>query len=88
MQQKFPGIKVEKKENKGLWKVQIPESYRVGHEAHFKAVTEIFLQYLSKGGMPKWEVPNMISKYYVTTKALEMATERLPHQIKKEKTFQ
>jgi hypothetical protein len=45
----------------------------VGHEAHFSQVTERFLDYLENKNLPAWEVPNMITKYYVTTQALEMA---------------
>jgi hypothetical protein len=53
--------------------VIVPEKYKEGHEAHFARVMEKFLEYLKKGNMPGWEVPNMISKYYTTTSALEMA---------------
>ena len=56
-----------------VWQVQIPATYRVGHEAHFGQVMENYLQYLQDGKLPDWEVPNMIAKYYVTTHALEMA---------------
>ena len=51
----------------------IPEDYRVGHEAHFAQVTEKYLQYLVKGKLPSWEVPNMITKYYTTMEGLKMA---------------
>ncbi|MDD4516484.1 putative oxidoreductase C-terminal domain-containing protein, partial [Massilibacteroides sp.] len=44
----------------GVWQIQIPAKYRVGHEAHFGQVTENFLQYLKDGKLPEWEVPNMI----------------------------
>jgi len=67
----YPGVAIEKATKN--WKVIIPERYRVGHEAHFGQVTEKFLQYLVGGELPPWEVPNMITKYYITTKALEMA---------------
>ena len=55
------------------WHVVIPDSYRVGHEAHFGQVTENFLRYLSEGKLPDWEVPGMIAKYYTTTQAWKMA---------------
>ncbi|HDS83961.1 MAG TPA: hypothetical protein ENN97_02015, partial [Phycisphaerales bacterium] len=32
-----------------------------------------YLGFLEEGKMPDWEVPNMITKYYLTTAALEMA---------------
>lgn len=71
LQQKFPGVEL-KKSGKG-WEVVIPEKYKEGHEAHFARVTEKFLEYLKNKNMPEWEVPNMLSKYYTTTKALELA---------------
>ena len=55
------------------WKVVIPDSYKVGHEAHFSQVTEEYLGYLQTGKLPAWEVPNMIVKYYTTTEALKLA---------------
>ncbi|HRP58494.1 putative oxidoreductase C-terminal domain-containing protein [Agriterribacter sp.] len=69
---KYPGVKAEKQGPE--WKVVIPSSYDVGHEAHFGQVMERYLQYMKEGGLPDWEVPNMIAKYYTTTKALETAT--------------
>ena len=44
-----------------------------GHEAHFAQVTERFLTYITAHKLPEWEEPNMLAKYYTTTKALEMA---------------
>ncbi len=71
IQEKFAGVEL-KKLNVG-WEVLVPEKYHNGHEAHFGQVTERYLQYLIDGKLPDWEVPNMIAKYYTTTKALEVA---------------
>lgn len=71
IQAKYPGVGLRKLD--GLWEVLVPEEYKVGHEAHFAQVTENFLDYLVDGKLPDWEVPNMIAKYYTTTKALELA---------------
>ncbi len=68
---KYPGIELKKSKNG--WEVVIPETYKEGHEAHFARVTEKFLEYLKNGNMPSWEVPNMIAKYFTTTKGLEVA---------------
>jgi predicted dehydrogenase len=57
----------------GRWRVTIPERYKIGHEAHFGQVTQKYLQFLTEGDMPAWEVPNMIAKYYTTTLAMAMA---------------
>jgi len=71
LQKKYPGVDL-KKNDKG-WEVIIPEKYKDGHEAHFGRVTEKYLGYLRDGDMPAWEVPNMIAKYFTTTRALALA---------------
>nr|WP_294790558.1 putative oxidoreductase C-terminal domain-containing protein [uncultured Mucilaginibacter sp.] len=71
LQAKYPGIELKKVKN-GWW-VTIPDSFKEGHEAHFARVMEKFLEYFKNKNMPAWEVPNMITKYYTTTAALEMA---------------
>ena len=53
--------------------IVIPEAFKDGHEAHFGQVTARYLRYLGQGKLPAWEVPNMIAKYYTTTRAMEMA---------------
>ena len=67
----YPGVSIEKYKNG--FKVIIPEKYDQGHESHFAEVMKRYLQYLKDGKLPEWEVPDMIAKYYTTTKALEMA---------------
>jgi hypothetical protein len=71
LQRKFPGVRSLKQGN--LWHIIIPERYRVGHESHFTQVTEKYLQFLQAGSMPAWEKQNMLTKYLVTTTALQMA---------------
>jgi len=72
LQETYPGIELQKTDS--LWHIKIPQDYRVGHEAHFGQVTEKYLQYLVEGELPDWEVPNMLTKYYTTTLALETAS--------------
>jgi len=74
VQAKYPGVEL-KKVNKA-WVVIIPEKYKEGHEAHFARVTQNFLDYLNNKNLPAWEVPCMLAKYYVTTKALEIALKK------------
>jgi predicted dehydrogenase len=74
VQAKYPGVEVQKSGN--VWTVVAPEKYHNGHEAHFGQVAEKYLQFLEAGKMPEWEVPNMLAKYYTTTKALEMARQK------------
>ena len=71
---KYPGVQLKKLEDT-RWLVEIPDSYKVGHEAHFGQVTEKFLGYLRSGELPEWEIPNMIVKYYTTTEAMKKAKE-------------
>lgn len=72
---KYPGVSVEKVNSKE-WKVIIPATYDIGHEAHFGQVMERYLQYLKEKKLPEWEVPGMLAKYYTTTKALEIAMKK------------
>lgn len=72
IQAKYPGVELKKAPNG--WQVVIPAKYREGHEEHFARVTEHFLEYLKNKNMPSWEVPNMLAKYFITTRALEMAS--------------
>ncbi|MFW5758416.1 MAG: putative oxidoreductase C-terminal domain-containing protein, partial [Bacteroidota bacterium] len=68
----YPGLTLEKQEE-DFWMINVPDQYRIGHEAHFGEVMERYLQYLVDGKLPEWEVPNMIAKYYTNMQALEMA---------------
>jgi predicted dehydrogenase len=70
--EKYPGLSATMVDEL-TWKVEIPDSYKAGHEAHFGQVTEKYLGYLSKGKLPEWEIPNMIVKYYTTTEGLKQA---------------
>ena len=70
----YPGVTVEKAGK--TWKVIIPETFKVGHEAHFAQVMQRYLQYLKAGQLPQWVTPCMIAKYYTATKALEIATQK------------
>ena len=71
VQKKYPGVGLIR--SAATWQVTVPASYHVGHEAHFGQVTEQFLAYVKKGALPAWEVPNMLAKYFTTTRALEIA---------------
>jgi len=74
LEQKYPGIELERLGN-SRWRLEIPEHYKVGHEAHFGQVTKEFLGYLASGTLPEWEIPNMIVKYYTTTEGMKKAME-------------
>jgi len=70
----YPGIGLSKIE--GGWRVEIPQTYKVGHEAHFAQVMQRYLQYLKDHRLPQWEVPDMLAKYYTATKALQIAAKQ------------
>ena len=72
LQGKFPGLQAEKQRGDS-WHILIPEEYHIGHEAHFRKVMEAYLQYMADSRLPDWEVPNMLAKYYITTRALDLA---------------
>lgn len=71
LQRKFPGLRAEKVQDG--WHIVIPDKCRVGHETHFRNVMDAYLHYLAEGRLPDWEVPNMLAKYYITTRSLELA---------------
>lgn len=71
----FPGTSSVLLED-GSWRIDIPDTFKIGHEAHFAQVTENYLKYLDTGELPQWEVPNMITKYYTTIAAYKMAKDQ------------
>jgi len=74
LQNEFPGISSKKITN-SLWEILIPETLKIGHEAHFGQVTNNFLKYFEEGRLPDWEIPNMKTKYYTTIEAYKLATQ-------------
>jgi predicted dehydrogenase len=68
---KWPGIGFEAHETG--FRINIPASYAVGHEAHFGQVTEKYLGFLHNRDMPAWEVPNMIVKYHTLMEAYRLS---------------
>jgi predicted dehydrogenase len=64
---RYPGIGFERHETG--WRINIPASYALGHEAHFGQVTQKYLGFLKNRDMPAWEIPNMLVKYYTLMEA-------------------
>jgi predicted dehydrogenase len=72
LQGRYPGVGVEDRGTE--IRITIPDSFRVGHEAHFAEVTANFLKYLrNRSALPSWERPNMLAKYFVTTTGTELS---------------
>ena len=70
----FPGIALMK--NNAGWQIIVPEKYNDEHEAHFAQVMKKYIEYLKQKNMPDWEIPNMLSKYYITTQAKTLANKK------------
>ncbi len=71
-QHAYPGIALDRSAQ--AIRVEVPEAFRVGHEAHFAAVVRRFLRFLlGQEQLPSWENPNMMAKYFVTTQGVELA---------------
>ena len=72
LQNTCPGVAV--RADAGRFHVTIPDALRVGHEAHFALLTRRFLEYVrDPRSLPVWEKPNMLAKYFVTTRGVELA---------------
>ncbi|GGW37667.1 putative oxidoreductase C-terminal domain-containing protein [Arenibacter certesii] len=71
----YPGTTSEKISD-GYWRINIPQKFKIGHEAHFAQVTQNYLRYLKEDQLPKWEVPNMLAKYYTTIEGYKMAKDK------------
>ncbi|MBI4664612.1 MAG: hypothetical protein HY735_37950 [Verrucomicrobia bacterium] len=67
----YPLLELE--EQTDCFRINIPDAYRIGHEAHFGLLSRQFLDYVrDPRSLPAWEKPNMLAKYYVTTKGVEL----------------
>jgi predicted dehydrogenase len=72
LQKDWPGVGVE--DQGSAFHIVIPAKFRVGHEAHFTQVANRFYSFMkSPKTLPVWERPNMLVKYYISTKGVELA---------------
>ena len=69
---RYPGLDIKPSGEKE-WQVVIPAAIAKTHEQRFSSVMEVYLKYLTEGEIPAWERSQMKSKYYTTTKAVELA---------------
>ena len=69
---RWPGLTVEDQGSR--FHVAIPSNLRVNDVEFFLQLAEKFAGYIRKPGtMPAWEKPDMLVKYYVTTRGVELA---------------
>jgi predicted dehydrogenase len=68
----FPSLTVE--DGGSEIHIAIPAELRSGHEAHFAAVLREYVRdFYNPRAIPSWERPNTLAKYFITTKAVELA---------------
>ncbi|MEN6324058.1 MAG: putative oxidoreductase C-terminal domain-containing protein [Proteiniphilum sp.] len=72
LQKTYPYIST-KKISADRYQIVIPVEKRKGHEDYFGMVAAKYFQYLVNRDMPEWEISNMLTKYFITTSALELA---------------
>lgn len=72
----YPFVSASPTAAKGEYIINIPVENREGHESHFKYVAESFFNFLINRSMAEWEKTNTLAKYYITTKAVEVAKDR------------
>lgn len=70
LQTEYPGISIAEKSN--MFQIVLPSGLENTYDPTFK----MFISHLINKNLPKWEVPNTLAKYYITTTALEIATEK------------
>lgn len=71
IEKNYPGIALKKIANG--YTVVIPDALQEGHEEHFAHVAHKFMDYVKAGKLPEWEKAFMLTKYFITTEALEKA---------------
>ena len=80
LQSKYPGLDVEERGNEHP--AAHSRQLRTTHEEHFAEVARRFFGYLARPQeLPAWEKPNMLAKYYVTTKGTELSRASAPVKV-------
>lgn len=71
LQDSYPGLGLENTDFG--YKITIPDELSETHEEHFTRVTERYLDALVEGSLPEWERTNLLTKYFITTRAYELS---------------
>lgn len=71
LNESYPGLGYENTELG--YKITVPDELSETHEEHFTRVTERYLDALVDGGLPEWERTNILTKYFITTRAYELS---------------
>jgi len=77
MRGRLPGLEVS--DLGAEMQLLVPDAIRSSHEEHFAKVMDEFVRYFhNPRAIPAWERPNTLGKYYITTKAIELARDKPP----------
>lgn len=69
---RYPGL--SHVEDNGRIRIVVPKELRRPDVEYFLLIAERFAGYVQKpGSIPRWEKPNMLAKYWVTTQGVKMA---------------
>ncbi len=71
LQSLYPGLTI--KPAASTWEIVVPDTFKIGHEAHFAQVTAKYLKYLADGKLPEWEEPNMLTKCHTIIEAYRLS---------------
>jgi predicted dehydrogenase len=72
---RFAGVEVEDRLTEA--RVVIPDDLRTGHEDHFAEVLGEFVRYFNTPrAVPDWERVNVLTRYFITTRAVELARQK------------
>ena len=71
LQSIYPGLTI--KPAASAWEIVVPDTFKIGHEAHFAQVTAKYLKYLADGKLPEWEEPNMLTKCHTIIEAYRLS---------------
>jgi hypothetical protein len=72
LQQIYPFISLERINDK-KYHIVVPIESRPSHEDYFGYVAKQYFGYLVNRNMPQWEISNTLTKYFITTQALEIS---------------
>jgi predicted dehydrogenase len=74
---RYPGLALDDRGTE--LRIAIPDDLYTSHESHFAAVMDEYARYYqTPRAVPPWERPNLLAKYYITTKAVELARQKRP----------
>ena len=71
LQSEFPGIGYEP--DGAVYRIDIPDALRTGHESHFGEVLQQFLGYIEAGKWPSQLGPDIVTKYTLLVRAKQLS---------------